>query len=138
MEDSVIIREAMSEILTSDLEMNELSDFISRMDSEDVRIVHRKVKMPSPLGMTLFMSSFEDLLSLRTRAYLIKDIDPEILRRLLGARSLATDLDRERLGQYYQDKVAVPTSAMGLLRLMDMGGGLETVSYTHLTLPTKA
>ena len=80
--------------------------------------------------MTLFMSSFEDLLSLRTRAYLIKDIDPEILRRLLGARSLATDLDRERLAQYYQDKVAVPDSATGLLRLMDMGGGLEK-SLTH-------
>ena len=78
-----------------------------------MRIVHRKVKMPSPLGMTLFMSSFEDLLSLRTRAYLIKDIDPEILRRLLGARSLATDLDRQRLAQYYQDKVATPDSPAG-------------------------
>ena len=130
MEDSVVIREAMNEIMNTDLEMKELAEFISRMDSENVRIVHRKVKMPSPLGMTLFMSSFEDLLSLRTRAYLIKDIDPEILRRLLGARSLATDLDRERLSQYYQDKVAVPDSAAGLLRLMDMGGGLEK-SLTH-------
>ena len=130
MEDSVVIREAMNEIMNTDLEMKELADFIARMDSENVRIVHRRVKMPSPLGMTLFMSSFEDLLSLRTRAYLIKDIDPEILRRLLGARSLATDLDRERLAQYYQDKVAVPDSATGLLRLMDMGGGLEK-SLTH-------
>ena len=115
MEDSVVIREAMNEIMNTDLEMKELAEFISRMDSENVRIVHRKVKMPSPLGMTLFMSSFEDLLSLRTRAYLIKDIDPEILRRLLGARSLATDLDRQRLAQYYQDKVATPDSAAGLL-----------------------
>ena len=130
MEDSVVIREAMNEIMNTDLEMKELAGFISRMDSENVRIVHRKVKMPSPLGMTLFMSSFEDLLSLRTRAYLIKDIDPEILRRLLGARSLATDLDRQRLAQYYQDKVATPDSAAGLLRLMDMGGGLEK-SLTH-------
>ena len=65
----------------TDLDMEQLDDFISRMDSEDVRIVHRRVRMPSPLGMTLFMSSFEDLLSLRTRAYLIKDVDPEILRR---------------------------------------------------------
>tara|TARA_Y100001968_G_scaffold192776_2_gene176651 strand:+ start:5675 stop:11074 length:5400 start_codon:yes stop_codon:yes gene_type:complete len=130
MDDSVLIREAMNEIMNMDLEMNELSDFITRMDDEDVRIVHRKVKMPSPLGMTLFMSSFEDLLSLRTRAYLIKDIDPEILRRLLGARSLATDLDRENLSKYYQDKVAIPDSAIGLLRLMDMGGGLEK-SLTH-------
>ena len=130
MEDSVLIREAMNEIFSIDLDMKQLADFISRMESEDVRIVHRKVKMPSPLGMTLFMSSFEDLLSLRTRAYLIKDIDPEILRRLLGARSLATDLDKAKLATYYQDKVAVPSSATGLLRLMDMGGGLEK-TLTH-------
>ena len=125
MDGSVIIREAMSEILTGDLDMDQLSKFISRMDSEDVRIVHRHVKMPSPLGMTLFMSAFEDLLSLRTRAYLIKDVDPEILRRLLGARSLATDLDRDTISDYYQSKVAVPKNAIDLLRLMDMGGGLE-------------
>ena len=80
-------------------------NFINRMDSEDVRIVHRRVKMPSPLGMTLFMSSFEDLLSLRTRAYLIKDVDPEILRRLLGARSLATDLDKSKISEYYMSKI---------------------------------
>ena len=130
MDDSIIVREAMNEILNFDLDMSQLSDFISRMDSENVRIVHRRVKMPSPLGMTLFMSSFEDLLSLRTRAYLIKDVDPEILRRLLGARSLATELDSERLSEYYQSKVIVPTSANELLRLMDMGGGLER-QLTH-------
>ena len=76
------------------------------------------------------MSSFEDLLSLRTRAYLIKDVDPEILRRLLGARSLATELDREKLSHYYQSKVSVPKNANELLRLMDMGGGLER-QLTH-------
>ena len=130
MDDSIIVREAMNEILNFDLEMSQLSDFISRMDDENVRIVHRRVKMPSPLGMTLFMSSFEDLLSLRTRAYLIKDVDPEILRRLLGARSLATELDSEKLNEYYQSKVAVPSSANELLRLMDMGGGLER-QLTH-------
>ena len=125
MDESVIIREAMNEILNGDLDMKQLRNFISRMDSEDVRIVHRRVKMPSPLGMTLFMSAFEDLLSLRTRAYLIKDVDPEILRRLLGARSLATDLDKEKIAEYYQSKVAKPNDAISLLRLMDMGGGLE-------------
>ena len=125
MEDSVLVREAMNEILNSDLDMKQLRKFISRMDSEDVRIVHRRVKMPSPLGMTLFMSSFEDLLSLRTRAYLIKDVDPEILRRLLGARSLATDLDKAKLDDYYQSKIAKPSDPASLLRLMDMGGGLE-------------
>ena len=130
MDDSVIVREAMSEILTTDLEMDQLRQFMERMSSEDVRIVHRRVKIPSPLGLTLFMSSFEDLLSLRTRAYLIKDVDPEILRRLLGARSLATELDREKLSQYYQSKVSVPKNANELLRLMDMGGGLER-QLTH-------
>ena len=130
MDDSVIVREAMSEILTTDLEMDQLREFMERMGSEDVRIVHRRVKIPSPLGLTLFMSSFEDLLSLRTRAYLIKDVDPEILRRLLGARSLATELDREKLSQYYQSKVSVPNNANELLRLMDMGGGLER-QLTH-------
>ena len=125
MEDSVIVREVVNEILHNDLDMRQLDDFISRLDSEDVRSGHRRVKMPSPLGMTLFMSSFEDLLSLRTRAYLIKDVDPEIHRRLLGARSLATELDEEKLAEYYQSKVSVPTNANGLLRLMDMGGGLE-------------
>ena len=130
MDDSVIVREAMSEILTTDLGMDQLRQFMERMGSEDVRIVHRRVKIPSPLGLTLFMSSFEDLLSLRTRAYLIKDVDPEILRRLLGARSLATELDREKLSQYYQSKVSVPKNANELLRLMDMGGGLER-QLTH-------
>ena len=130
MDESVIVREAMNEILTTDLGMIELREFIERMDGEDVRIVHRRVKIPSPLGLTLFMSSFEDLLSLRTRAYLIKDVDPEILRRLLGARSLATELDKEKLGDYYQSKVSIPTNANELLRLMDMGGGLER-QLTH-------
>ena len=125
MDDSVLVREVMNEIMHTDLDLEQLDDFISRMDSEDVRIVHRRVRMPSPLGMTLFMSSFEDLLSLRTRAYLIKDVDPEILRRLLGARSLATDLDEAKLSEYYQSKVSTPINANGLLRLMDMGGGLE-------------
>ena len=125
MDDSVLIRETMNEILHADLDMAQLEIFINRMDSEDVRIVHRRVKMPSPLGMTLFMSSFEDLLSLRTRAYLIKDVDPEILRRLLGARSLATDLDKSKISEYYMSKISEPRNANGLLRLMDMGGGLN-------------
>ena len=105
--DSVLIREAMREITRHDLELDELRDLMTGRGKDFLNIVHRKVKIPSPLGLTLFMSAFEDLLSLRTRAYLIKDVDPEILRRLLGARSLATELDSE-----------------------------SPVSYTHLTLPT--
>ena len=57
MDDSVVVREAMNEILTTDLDMIQLRNFISRMQTEDVRIVHRRVKMPSPLGMTLFILS---------------------------------------------------------------------------------
>ena len=91
--DSVLIREAMREITRHDLELDELRDLMTGRGKDFLNIVHRKVKIPSPLGLTLFMSAFEDLLSLRTRAYLIKDVDPEILRRLLGARSLATELD---------------------------------------------
>ena len=37
--------------------------------------------------MSLYMSAFEDLMSMRTRAFLVKDIDPAILERLLGRRS---------------------------------------------------
>lgn len=129
-EDSVLIREAMREITHHDLELDELKDLMSGRGSESLSIVHRRVKIPSPLGLTLFMSAFEDLLSLRTRAYLIKDVDPEILRRLLGARSLATELDSDALDTYYQSKVEVPSDAEGLLRLMDIGGGLER-ELTH-------
>ena len=128
--DSVLIREAMREITSHDLEMEELKELMSGRGKDFLNIVHRKVKLPSPLGLTLFMSAFEDLLSLRTRAYLIKDVDPEILRRLLGARSLATELDKDSLDSYYQSKVEVPADADGLLRLMDIGGGLER-ELTH-------
>ena len=38
---------------------------------------------------------------MKTRAFLVKDIDPEILKRLLGNRSLATELSKEQLGEYY-------------------------------------
>ena len=127
----------MREITRHDLELDELRDLMTGRGKDFLNIVHRKVKIPSPLGLTLFMSAFEDLLSLRTRAYLIKDVDPEILRRLLGARSLATELDRESLDSYYQSKVQVPKDAEGLLRLMDIGGGLER-ELTHLPLQREA
>ena len=71
------------------------------------------------------MSSFEDLLSMKTRAFLVKDIDPEILRRLLGNRSLATELTDDQLQEYYSDKVPKPTSSNELLDLMKKGGGLD-------------
>ena len=100
-----------------------LRDLMTGRGKDFLNIVHRKVKIPSPLGLTLFMSAFEDLLSLRTRAYLIKDVDPEILRRLLGARSLATELDRESLDSYYQSKVQVPKDA--------------ELSLIHISEPTR-
>ena len=183
--DSLLIREAQNEIFHTDLDTEELENFVNRMDEEGVRIVHSQVTLPSALGMNLYMAAFEDLLSMRTRAYLVKDIDPEILRRLLGGRSRATDLDAQSLDRYFQSKVSIPTDSEGLLRLMEKGGGLHpdlknplyqeklsevpydtvhnwvvelaasgaitkirktgmsevddkwSVSYTHLTLPTK-
>jgi ATP-dependent Lhr-like helicase len=123
--DSLLIREAQNEIFHTDLDMEELELFVNRMEDEDVRIVHARVSLPSAVGMNLYMAAFEDLLSMRTRAYLVKDIDPEILRRLLGGRSRATDLDDGSLQNYFQDKVAIPEDADGLLRLMEKGGGLE-------------
>ena len=123
--DSLLIREAQNEIFHGDLDMRELESFIERMAEEDVRIVHTRVSMPSALGMNLYMAAFEDLLSMRTRAYLVKDIDPEILKRLLGARSRATDLNAESLAEFFDAKVGTPTDADGLLDLMEMGGGLS-------------
>ena len=123
--DSLLIREAQNEIFHTDLDMEELENFVNRMDDEGVRIVHSRVTLPSALGMNLYMAAFEDLLSMRTRAYLVKDIDPEILRRLLGGRSRATDLDEEALNQYFQGKVGTPSDSEGLLRLMEKGGGLH-------------
>ena len=62
---------------------------------------------------------------MKTRAFLVKDIDPEILKRLLGSRSLATELTEEQLAEYYSNKVPKPTSASELLNLMSKGGGLD-------------
>jgi len=62
---------------------------------------------------------------MKTRAFLVKDIDPSILQRLLGTRSLATELSSEQLGTYYADKAPVPTNAKELFRLMSHGGGLD-------------
>ena len=123
--DSLLIREAQNEIFHTDLDMEELERFVNRMDDDGVRIVHSRVMLPSALGMNLYMAAFEDLLSMRTRAYLVKDIDPEILRRLLGGRSRATDLDVQALDQYFRGKVSVPENADDLLRLMEKGGGLH-------------
>ena len=85
------------------------------MDDEGVRIVHSRVTLPSALGMNLYMAAFEDILSMRTRAYLVKDIDPEILKRLLGGRSRGTDLDAEALNLYFQNKAKIPEGPDGLL-----------------------
>jgi hypothetical protein len=71
------------------------------------------------------MSAFEDLMSMKTRAFLVKDIDPEILRRLLGTRSLATELTTDQLDRYYSDKAPIPDSPETLYELMQHGGGLD-------------
>ena len=90
--ESLLMKEVFNEIFHHDLDMVGLDQFVSKVVDGSSRILHTRVKVPSPIGMNLYMSAFEDLLSMRTRAYLIKDIDPEILRRLLGQRALATEI----------------------------------------------
>ena len=124
-EDSLLIREAKSEIMFGDIDIKSLNDFLVASKESEARIVHTKVPVPSRLGMSLYMSTFEDLLSMKTRAFLVKDIDPEILKRLLGNRSLATELSKEQLGEYYSGKVPKPANAYELLNLMSKGGGLD-------------
>ncbi len=123
--DSLLIKEVFNEIFHQDLDFDGLDQFVSDVVSGESRILHTRVKIPSPIGMNLYMSAFEDLLSMRTRAYLIKDIDPEILRRMLGQRALQTQLDEGELISYYNAKVAPPKDADGLLELMEVGGGLD-------------
>lgn len=124
-EDSLLIKEAKAEIMFGDIDIKSLNEFLEASKESEARIVHTKVPVPSRLGMSLYMSTFEDLLSMKTRAFLVKDIDPEILKRLLGNRSLATELSEEQLGEYYSGKVPKPTSATELLKLMSKGGGLD-------------
>lgn len=124
-EDSLLMREAKNEILFGDIDLIGLETFLSACAAGEARIVHTKVVVPSRLGMSLFMSAFEDLMSMKTRAFLVKDIDPAILQRLLGTRSLATELSKEQLDTYYADKAPIPTDAKGLMRLMSHGGGLD-------------
>ena len=124
-EDSLLMREARNEVLTSDIDVRSLEAFLERMQDGTMRICEARMVLPSKLGMSLYASAFEDLLSMRTRAYLIKDIDPEILRRLLGQRSLAAQLTKEDLASHYADKVPIPTTAEDLFNLMEHGGGLE-------------
>nr|MBC8518629.1 DEAD/DEAH box helicase [Euryarchaeota archaeon] len=124
-EESLLMKEVFNEIFHADLDMIGLNQFVNDVVQGSSRILHTRVKVPSPIGMNLYMSAFEDLLSMRTRAYLIKDIDPEILRRLLGQRALATQLDEEQVNTYYNDKVSIPKDAESLLDLMEMGGGLD-------------
>ena len=124
-EDSLLIREAKSEIMFGDIDIKSLNQFLEASKESEARIVHSKVPVPSRLGMSLYMSTFEDLLSMKTRAFLVKDIDPEILKRLLGNRSLATELTDEQLDDYYSGKVPKPTNASELLSLMSKGGGLD-------------
>ena len=101
------MREARNEVLTSDIDVRSLEAFLERMQDGTMRICEARMVLPSKLGMSLYASAFEDLLSMRTRAYLIKDIDPEILRRLLGQRSLAAQLTKEDLASHYADKVPI-------------------------------
>ena len=77
-EDSLLIKEAKAEIMFGDIDIISLNQFLQASKESEARIVHTKVPVPSRLGMSLYMSTFEDLLSMKTRAFLVKDIDPEI------------------------------------------------------------
>ncbi len=132
MENSLLMREAKNEILFGDIDIISLNQFLQSCIEGDARIVHTKVTVPSRLGMSLFMSAFEDLMSMKTRAFLVKDIDPEVLRRLLGTRSLATELTTEQLDRYYSDKAPVPSNPETLYELMQHGGGLDRSFHNPL------
>ena len=82
-DDSLLMREAKNEIMFGDIDMKRLQQFLSLCLTGDARIVHNKVTVPSRLGMSLFMSAFEDLMAMKTRAFLVKDSDPAVLQRLL-------------------------------------------------------
>ena len=123
---SLLMKEAMSEIFEQDLDSWGLSGFLARLEAGSMSISMIRTKLPSQLGMGLYKSAFEDLLSMGTRAYLIKDIDPEVLRRLLGRRALATELDIEQINNHYDQKVPIPKNSEDLLILMGMGGGLDS------------
>ena len=132
-EDSLLMREAKNEIMFADIDLNSLNDFLELCVQGEARIVHQKMTIPSRLGMSLFMSAFEDLMSMKTRAFLVKDIDPTILQRLLGTRSLATELSEQELNEYYLNKAPIPNDSSELLNLMSHGGGLENHSIIHYT-----
>ena len=92
-DDSLLMREAKNEILFADIDMKSLQQFLNLCVKGDARIVHNKVTVPSRLGMSLFMSAFEDLMAMKTRAFLVKDIDPAVLQRLLGTRKSGNRID---------------------------------------------
>ena len=123
---SLLMKEAMNEIFEQDIDTWGLSGFLARLEAGSMEISMIRTKLPSQLGMGLYKSAFEDLLSMGTRAYLIKDIDPEVLRKLLGRRALATDLDIEEIKKFFEEKVPTPSNSDELLMLMEMGGGLNS------------
>ena len=124
-DESLLMREAKNEILYGDIDVKGLNQFLQACIDGNARIVHSRVSVPSRLGMSLYMSAFEDLMAMKTRAFLVKDIDSAVLERLLGRRSLATELSKDELSKYYNDKAPVPKSANDLYKLMSRGGGLD-------------
>jgi len=124
--DSVLINETLNEIFQIDIDRKELREFFERLGRDEVEIIHAVVKVPSTITMGLFASAFEDLLAMRTRAYLIKDLDPEIVASLIGQRTMATELTEEQVRSYYEGKSPTPKDAQGLLMLMHKGGGLTS------------
>ena len=77
------MREAKNEILYGDIDVKGLNQFLQACIDGEARIVHSRVSVPSRLGMSLYMSAFEDLMAMKTRAFLVKDIDSAVWRDCL-------------------------------------------------------
>ena len=72
MEDSLLIKEAKAEIMHGDIDIKSLNEFLQLTKESEARIVHTKVPVPSRLGMSLYMSTFEDLLSMKTEHFWLR------------------------------------------------------------------
>ena len=119
------MREAKNEIMFGDIDLNSLNDFLELCVQGEARIVHQKMTIPSRLGMSLFMSAFEDLMSMKTRAFLVKDIDPRYYKDCLGQEVLLLNYLTKNYNEYYLNKAPIPTDSQQLLNLMSHGGGLD-------------
>ena len=123
-EDSLLIREAKSEIMFGDIDIKSLNQFLEA--SKESEAYSSLESSSSVTTWYEFVHEYIRGLTVNEDSSIPgKDIDPEIMKRLLGNRSLATELTDEQLNDYYSNKVPKPTNASELLSLMSKGGGLD-------------